>query len=72
MFTIIGGNPFTGYKGSTMFTSLRVVGTTPDFEEMKQIVEDSFDECCGLFLILFDGKEIESDENFNWIDPTKE
>ena len=63
MFTIIGGNPFTGYTGTTSFTGLRVVATVETYDEMKKIVDESYDECGGLFLVLENGKEIEYNED---------
>jgi len=70
MFIIIGGNPFTCYTGTTTFTGLQVVAKTESFEEMKQIVKDCFDEVGGLILVLFNGEELEVDNDLNWIDPT--
>lgn len=69
MYTIIGGNPFTGYTGTTTFTGLRVVGRTSDFKEMESIVKQSYEECSGLILVLFNGEEVKYDDEGRFIEP---
>jgi hypothetical protein len=61
MYTIIGGIPFTNYTGTTTFVGLRVVGNTESFEEMESMVKNAYEDCSGLMLVLYNGKEIEYD-----------
>lgn len=69
MYTIIGGNPFTMYTGTTTFTGLRVVANTESFDEMEDIVREKYDECGGLILVLDNGKEMAYDEEGKLINP---
>mgnify|MGYP003532299364 FL=1 len=61
MYTIIGGNPFTGYTGTTSFTSLKVLGKTKRPQEVRDIVNKNYENCSGLILVIKDGKEVEYD-----------
>ena len=61
MYTIIGGNPFTGYTGTTSFTSLKVLGNTKCPQEVRDIVNKNYENCSGLILVIKDGKEVEYD-----------
>ena len=69
MYTIIGGNPFTNYTGTTTFTGLRVVGTTEVFQEMEEMVKNNWEECGGLLLVLFNGKELDRDSTGVLVNP---
>lgn len=51
-YTLVGGNPFRMYTGTTTFTSISVVGQTNTIKEMQQLVNDSYEKCGGLLLVL--------------------
>ncbi len=48
-YIVVGGNPFRGYTGTLSFTSLNVIGSSSSVEEIKNIVNENFDACGGLF-----------------------
>lgn len=70
MYTVVGGNPFTMHTGTTTFTGLRVVGTTGNFKDMRRLVEDNWDNCSGLILVLYNGKEISYNKYGEMVHPT--
>ncbi len=49
-YSVVGGNPFTGYTKTTTFTSLRVLGVGLSKSEAKKCVKDNYEDCCGLIL----------------------
>lgn len=51
-FSIIGGNPYRGYTGTTTFTALRVVGVCDTRDEVKAIVDQYYEECGGLLIVI--------------------
>jgi hypothetical protein len=51
-FILVGGNPFRGYNGTTTFTGLRTIGMTDSKEDLKTMVDDHYDECGGLLLVI--------------------
>lgn len=51
-YLIVGGTPFSGYTGTVTYTSLRVVGKANTVQEVETIVENQYDNCGGLFLVI--------------------
>ena len=51
-YLLVGGTPFTGYSGTTSFTSLKVVGISDSKDDMKQMYSDNYEECGGLLIII--------------------
>jgi hypothetical protein len=51
-YIVVGGNPFRGYTNTLSFTSLNVVGSSSSVEEIKKIVNENFDSCGGLLIIV--------------------
>lgn len=63
-FIVVGGNPFTGYTGTTTYTSLKIIGYVDSKEELKKLVEDSYEECGGLMHVIDLAQQNESDIPF--------
>jgi hypothetical protein len=51
-YIIVGGNPMTGYTGTTTFTGLDVIGTAHTKEEAESIFNAKHDQCAGLLMIV--------------------
>jgi hypothetical protein len=51
-YVIVGGVPYVGYTNTTTFASLKIVGKGNTIEEVKEIVDNHFDECGGLLIII--------------------
>lgn len=62
-YTVVGGNPFCGHTGTMSFTGLRVVSNVETFAEATRDAKENFDKCGGLMLVLYDGNELEYDED---------
>ena len=60
MYIVVGGNPFRGYTNTLTFTSLKVVGKASSQEELKKLVEDNYEACAGLMIVIDSstGKEV--------------
>jgi hypothetical protein len=51
-YVVIGANYFRGYNGAGQVSALRVIGKGNDPEEIKKIVNDNYDDCGGVILVL--------------------
>jgi hypothetical protein len=51
-YIVVGGNPFTGYTGTTSFTGLNVVGHADSKAELEELVAKNYDACGGLMLVI--------------------
>jgi RNA polymerase subunit RPABC4/transcription elongation factor Spt4 len=51
-YIIIGGQPFKNYNNTTVFTGLKVIDTAETADIAKAIVEDVYNECGGLIIIV--------------------
>lgn len=69
MYTIVGGRPFPTQAGPITFLGLSVIGTTESFEEMQKMFSENIQQCCGLIIVLHNGKELKLDINGEFIRP---
>lgn len=51
-YIVVGGKPFRNYNNTTVFTALNVVGKAQTKKEVKKIVDDHFDDCGGLMMVI--------------------
>lgn len=51
-YIIIGGNYFQAYSGTGTFTDLSVVGEGNTKEEIRAVIDEIYDKCGGLVLVL--------------------
>lgn len=51
-YILVGGNPFRGYRGTTTFTSLKVVASCQTKDEARQLWNQHYDDCGGLMIII--------------------
>lgn len=51
-YSIIGGNPFTMYTGTTTYTSLKCIGLANTEDEVKAILDANYEACGGLLLVI--------------------
>jgi hypothetical protein len=51
-YHVIGGNPFRMHTGTTTFTSFDILLSSDSLEEANQVVNDKYEECCGLIGVL--------------------
>lgn len=51
-YSIIGGNPIRALTGTGTFTALNVVGVVDTEEEVKRVVDEKYEECGGLLLVI--------------------
>jgi hypothetical protein len=52
MYIVIGGIFFRGYTGTASFTSLKIVGNAVSKENAKKIVQDNYEDCGGLIIVV--------------------
>jgi len=50
-YSLVGGNPFRGYNGTT-YTGLRVIGNYDTKQEAQKAWDENYEKCAGLMLIL--------------------
>jgi len=51
-YTLVGGNPFHDYKGTTIFGSLSVVGTFERLHKALQAYQENWENYGGLLIII--------------------
>lgn len=51
-YVIVGGIPYTSYTGTGTFLGLKVLGSSNSLEEVKKIVDETYDDSGGLHLVI--------------------
>ena len=51
-YVIIGATPFRGYTNTLTYTSLNVVESTDDKDDVPRLVALQYEECGGLLIVM--------------------
>ena len=51
-YCVVGGCPFRSYTGTMSFTGLQVVGTCDTDEELRRVIDDAYQDCGGLVMVI--------------------